>query len=134
MAITHAEKFEWQQDVLANPQLTPTQKNVLTRLALHHNVKTGRCDPSVETLAAGAGVAKRTVQNTLARAEAIGLIKRALGGGRTLTNSYSLILPQEKTMHCAAPFSAERVHDETPFETERVQPEVENPAPWCTRT
>jgi hypothetical protein len=34
MAMIHADRFRWEQDVLANPQLTAAQKIVLTRLAL----------------------------------------------------------------------------------------------------
>ena len=60
MAMIHADRFRWEQDVLANPQLTAAQKIVLTRLALHLNIKTGRCDPSVKTLATGVGMAERT--------------------------------------------------------------------------
>jgi hypothetical protein len=115
MAITHADRFRWEQDVLANPQLTAAQKIVLTRLALHLNIKTGRCDPSVKTLATGAGMAERTVQATLSRAETLGIIKRAIGGGRTRTTSYTLVSPA-KTVHNAAPFS-ETAHDEAPFQT-----------------
>jgi hypothetical protein len=117
MPMTHAERFRWEQDMLANPQLTPTQKNILTRLALHLNIKTGRCDPSVETLAAGAGVVERTVQTALARAEKLGIINRVIGGGRTRTSSYSLV--SLKTVHGAAPF-LETVHVEAPFEVETV--------------
>ena len=39
----------------------------------------------------GAGLAKRTVQTALSRAEGLGIIKRAIGGGRTLTTSYLLV-------------------------------------------
>jgi Helix-turn-helix domain len=131
MAITHADRFRWEQDVLANPQLTAAQKIVLTRLALHLNIKTGRCDPSVKTLATGAGMAERTVQATLSRAETLGLLKRAIGGGRTRTTSYTLISPA-KTVHDAAPFSeavhhdfSETVHHEAPFEMETVHRDVE---------
>src|SRR3984893_15918815 len=158
MAITHADRFRWEQDVLANPQLTAAQKIVLTRLALHLNIKTGRCDPSVKTLATGAGMAECTVPATLSRAETLGIIKRAIGGGRTRTTSYTLVSPA-KTVHNAAPFSetahgaapfqtvhgaapfSETVHDEARFEMETVHASVEkgaadseNPAPPCTRT
>jgi hypothetical protein len=145
MAITHADRFRWEQDVLANPNLTATQKIVLTRLALHLNIKTGQCNPSVKTLATGAGVAERTVQATLSRAETLGIIERAIGGGRTRTTSYTLVSPA-KTVHDAAPFSetahdeapfptvhgaapfSETVHDEAPFEMETVHASVEKGA------
>ena len=103
MAITHADRFRWEQDVLANPNLTATQKIVLTRLALHLNIKTGQCNPSVKTLATGAGVAERTVQATLSRAETLGIIERAIGGGRTRTTSYTLVSPAKTVSHKGAP-------------------------------
>lgn len=126
MTMTHADRFRWEQDVLANANLTPTQKNILTRLALHLNIKTGRCDPSVKTLAKGAGAAERTVQTALSRAERLGIIERSLGGGRALTTSYTLLLSSE-TVHSAAPFS-ETVHGETLFQMETVHSNVEKDA------
>jgi DNA-binding transcriptional regulator YhcF (GntR family) len=127
MAMSYADRCRWEQEALANPRLTATQKNVLARLALHLNIKTGRCDPSVETLAKGAGVAERTVQTALSRAEALGIIERAIGGGRARTTSYALVAPS-KTVHGNAPFS-ETVHRAAPFQLETVHPTAEKGAP-----
>jgi hypothetical protein len=147
MAMTHADRFRWEQDVLANPQLTAAQKIVLTRLALHLNIKTGRCDPSVKTLATGAGMAERTVQATLSRAETLGIIERAIGGGRTRTTSS--LHPFQKRRTTKHPF--QRCTALHPFQkrcttkhrlkwkrctpaSKRVQRTAKNPAPPCTRT
>jgi hypothetical protein len=107
--LSHADRFEWQRNVLANAELTATQKNILIRLALHLNIQTGRCDPSVRTLAKGAGVAERTVQIALAAAETLGCIRRNIGGGRGNTNAYDLLTQPTERVNADAPFE-ERVH------------------------
>jgi hypothetical protein len=129
--ISHAERFGWQQSVLACPKLTATQKNVLTRLALFHNVKTGRCDPSIETLASGSGVTMRTVQKALAAGEVLAFIRRKLGGGRSITTSYELRLPPAETLNAAAPFketvNGETVNRKTLFDGETLNDGAQNP-------
>src|SRR5439155_480287 len=65
-----------------DPQLTHAQARILVRLALHQNIENGRCDPSVEGLAAETNVARRTVQMALARGETLGWLTREVGGGR----------------------------------------------------
>jgi hypothetical protein len=55
----------------------------------------------------------------------LGIIERAIGAGRTLTTSYTLV-SAAKTVHGAAPFS-EAVH--APFEMETVHRDVEKGAP-----
>jgi hypothetical protein len=116
--LTHAEHFRWMQAVLAVPNSTFThaQKTVLVRLALHLNLKTGRCDPSIETIAAGAAVSPRAAQATLATAQQLGWLTRLCGGGRGNTNSYSLhqgkTVATEETLHSSAPF-AKTLYGET---------------------
>jgi hypothetical protein len=129
--LTHAERFGWQQSVLACPKLTATQKNVLTRLALFHNIKTGRCDPSIETLANGAGVTRRAVQKALAAGEALGFILRKLGGGKYVTTRYELSLPPAETLNAGAPFretvNRETVNRKTLFDGETLNDGAQNP-------
>ena len=124
--ITHAERFRWEQSVLAHPKLTAAQKNVLARPALHHNVKSGRCDPGVETVAKGAGVSTCAAQKALAAGEALGLIRRRLGGGRSITTSYELRLPSAETLNGGAPFS-ETANGETLFGIETLNGGTRNP-------
>jgi DNA-binding MarR family transcriptional regulator len=51
--------------------------HVLRILIFHfHNVHCGRCDPSLETIAKAAGMAKSTVVTALKRLEAAGIIER----------------------------------------------------------
>jgi hypothetical protein len=93
------EHFAWQEHVAARTDLTPAIKVVLLRLALHHNVKSDRCDPSYGTLAAGAGVSERTAIRAIAEAESKGLIAvtRTTGGRHANTNSFRFILPDGVT-------------------------------------
>jgi Helix-turn-helix domain len=123
MAMTPADRFLWERELLANPKLTAGRKIVLIRLALHLNLKTGRCNPSVQTLATGACVAERTVQTALSSAETLGIIERAVGGGRTRTTSYTLVV-RPKTVHGDAPFPEQTLHGAAPFRMEKVHPSV----------
>jgi hypothetical protein len=116
--LTHAEHFQWMEAVLAAPSSTFThaQKTVLLRLALHRNLKTGRCDPSIEIIAAGSALSSRAVQATFVRAEEFGWLTRLIGGGRGNTTSYSLRLggsfASEETLHSDAAFT-ETLHGQT---------------------
>jgi hypothetical protein len=108
--------------ILATDNFTDADKNILIRLAFHLNMKTGRCDPSVARLAAGANKSKRAVQKTLRNAEMAGWIARVVGGGRGKTNSHRLLLPHSgaaanaETVNCGAPFSeAETANACPPF-------------------
>jgi DNA-binding MarR family transcriptional regulator len=57
--------------------LKRTGLQVLRVLLFHfHNVATGRCDPSLDTLAAAAGMARSTVVDALKRLEAAGILER----------------------------------------------------------
>ena len=115
-SLTYAEHFRWMQEVLAERAFTHAQKVILVRLALHLNLKSGRCDPSVETVAIGAAVKARAVQATIAQAQELGWLIRHEGGGRGNTNSYTLHLKDAdvtaKTLHSGAPF-VETLHGET---------------------
>jgi hypothetical protein len=93
--------------VLADPEFTEKQKNILVRIALHFNVATQRCDPGTKRIATGCNASKRTVQITLAVARARGVIATKLGGGRGHTSSYRLLMRWINT--------AETVHSGVPF-------------------
>jgi DNA-binding MarR family transcriptional regulator len=57
--------------------LKRTGLQVLRVLLFHfHNVATGRCDPSLDTIAAAAGMARSTVVEALKRLEAAGILER----------------------------------------------------------
>lgn len=56
--------------------LPHTSKIVLVCLADHLNEETGRCDPSVSTLAKRCGLTERSVQTQLQKLELVGLVHR----------------------------------------------------------
>ena len=71
--------------------LKRTALAVLRALLFHFaNVITGRCDPSFDTLARAAGVARSTVAVALGRLEAAGLLERVRRqvGMRRFSNAY----------------------------------------------
>jgi hypothetical protein len=112
LVVSHLDRFQWMENILADAGLTPTQKNILVRLALHQNMKTGRLDPSVRGLAAGTATRDRAVQLTLARAERDGLIDREIGGGRD-RSSYRLLLKSPPISSVEGEIISEPVHGET---------------------
>lgn len=71
-------------------------KLVLFALANRHNQETGRCDPSVKTIAKDLGISERSVQEGLRSLEQEGLIvtvervQRSGRGRKNLTNRYRL--------------------------------------------
>jgi hypothetical protein len=115
-SLSHAEYFRWIQAVLADPAFTHAQKSILVRLALHLNVKSGRCDPSIETVARGAAVRPRAVQTAFAKAQTLGYLIRHEGGGRGRTTGYTLVLKEgytpSDTLHGDAAFT-ETLHGQT---------------------
>jgi hypothetical protein len=91
----HRERFAWMKHVLADADLTNGEKLVALRLALYKNLKTGRCDPSVRTIARGVSMRERNVQYILRTLEEGGWIKRRIGGGGPRdTTQYDLVRVQ----------------------------------------
>lgn len=70
----------------------PTAKALLMILADHAD-DAGICRPSSDRLGRLACADPRTVQRQLKALEALGLIRREMGGGRALTGTYTLIDP-----------------------------------------
>lgn len=77
--------------------VTPCAKLVLLALANRHNQETGRCDPSIETIAKDVAVSPRSVQNGLRELEAVKAIvtverkQRTGRGKKNLTNRYRIL-------------------------------------------
>ena len=59
--VTLLHKWRLLQAILADHELSPSAKLVAVRLLYHHSSQTGRCSPSYQTLAEGAGLSRRTV-------------------------------------------------------------------------
>lgn len=79
--------------------VTPSGKLVLFALADRHNQETGRCDPSLKTIARDLGICERSVRDGLRSLEKAGLIvtvertQRSGRGKKNLTNRYRLTMP-----------------------------------------
>jgi hypothetical protein len=86
------EHDEWMKAVLADVDLTDGEKLVALRLALHKNIKSGRCDPGMDTLAKGAAMTERGARKAVRSLEGKGWITCVLGGhGPEQSNRYQLI-------------------------------------------
>jgi hypothetical protein len=99
------DKLNWITSMMVDPRLSERDRLVLTRLALHLNSKSGRCDPAERLLALELSIggkeesATRVVRRSLARAKGLGWIKRRLRhGGDTRhnqSNLYTLTIPPD---------------------------------------
>lgn len=81
---------------ISDANVGPCAKLVLLALANRHNQETGRCDPSIETIASDIGISERSVRAGLRELERERLIstthrvQRTGRGKRNLTNRYNL--------------------------------------------
>lgn len=77
------DKWRMVQAVLRDPDLSPAAKVVAGRLLFHLNAITGQCTPSFETLARGAGMARRTAVRAVRELRSSGWVgaDRAAGSG-----------------------------------------------------
>lgn len=69
--------------IVVLPNGGPAAKATLCVLAWHHNHKTGRCDPSIETMAIEIGASENTVRAALEALERPGVIAIVRGTNRT---------------------------------------------------
>jgi hypothetical protein len=87
--------------MLADVELSTTARILTARLALHHDVETGRCIVKYKTLAKEVGVCSRTAIRLLAEAEERGWVSIDRTCGRGQSNNFLLIIPAEKvTSEC----------------------------------
>ena len=98
------DRHNWIKAMMLDARLSDRDKMVLTRLALHLNLKTGRCDPTLDLLALEVSIprkeqsARRMVRRCMERAEEVGWIERTgrHGGVRwNQSNSYRLTIPKD---------------------------------------
>ena len=95
--------------------LTDASRRVGWALLDFHNVKTGRCYPSYETLAKRSGLKLRATKSAVEQLVSLGYLHRSKGGGRGRANEYR---PAIERVHDGAPFrekkgctaTSERVH------------------------
>jgi hypothetical protein len=98
--------FAWQEVVAARRDLSLTVRLAAWVLALHRNVKSGRCDLSYAGLAEGmGGVSERTAIRSVAVLERDRLITIIRGGGRGHRNQFTFMLPPENSDSQLSPFT-----------------------------
>jgi hypothetical protein len=91
---TFKNRDDWIKLFLAadDDELSFTAKVVGVRIALHHNVKTSQCNPSLPQLAAGTGMSERNVRRMLRELEETGWLCTDQSLGRH-THSFQLTVP-----------------------------------------
>ena len=102
---TFRDRDEWVKLVLAaeGDTLSAPARNVAIRIAFHHNIETGRCNPSVAQIAAGSGMSDRNVRRMLREIEQAGwmVVNQSSGGRRSSktynSNSFELRVPLTRT-------------------------------------
>ena len=93
--------------------LSPATRLVFSVLLIgHHNVETGKCNPSYETLASECGMARRAVIRIIGKLEAKGLLAIKVSVGRKHTNSFSF--PSLEMVTARSPFKDRKMVTEKP--------------------
>lgn len=85
-AVGLIDKWRLLQASLCDPDLSPAAKVVMGRLLFHLNVGSDQCTPSFETLARGAGMARRTAVRAVRELRDSGWV----ASGRSGSGSYRL--------------------------------------------
>ncbi|MGK2229187.1 hypothetical protein, partial [Devosia sp.] len=73
---------------IAQSMLAPSTIAVGSQLIEHFNLKTGRCDPGMGSIAASLGISLRSTRRAIASLVAAGLFGRLRHRGRAHTNAY----------------------------------------------
>ena len=77
----------------SRPGLSVCERLVIAIIGQHENLKTGQCNPGIDTIANECGLNERTVYRAIAGAERKGaiVVTRAGNGGRNRPNGYQLV-------------------------------------------
>lgn len=110
--------FTWRSAITSSSSdLSSTERLVCFVLSLYMNERGSSCFPAVPTIAEGAGLGERAVQNALRSIEAKGWLEvaRSNGGKRGSTNTYRATFPQAilEGVHEVHRSQAEGVHETT---------------------
>jgi hypothetical protein len=87
------DRHNWLKAMMLDARMSERDRLIVTRLALHLNLKTGRLDPSIGFLALECSIpgncetAERVVRRSLAKAEQLGWIVRHARHGGVQRNS-----------------------------------------------
>jgi hypothetical protein len=76
--------------------LSACERLVIAIIGQHENLKTGQCNPGIETIARECGLVERAVYRAIVGAERKGaiIVTRAGNGGRNRPNGYQLVPPK----------------------------------------
>jgi hypothetical protein len=98
------DRHNWITAMMLDARLSDRDKVLLTRLALHLNLKTGRCDPTLDLLALEVSLheneesARRMARRALEQAEKVGWLERTgrhAGSRVNRSNSFRLTIPKD---------------------------------------
>ena len=93
----HKARFDWMSALLACDVLTDGDKVVGIALALHQNIKSGRCDPSAALLAVETSRALRSVERNIAILKNNGFLSWSRPN-RKGANRYRLLIPTDRSV------------------------------------
>jgi hypothetical protein len=110
---TFKDRDDWMRAINAS-SLPHTARCLAFGIALHLNIKTGRCDPSYDLLVKEVGISKRSIVRLVALLKRVGWlgVKR---GGDGHTNSYVLLWSAKAPAHQEPFRSATTLAHQKPF-------------------
>jgi hypothetical protein len=90
MSANLLKKWKLLQAIVADRSVDVAAKVVAAKLLDHYNTKTGRCDPSYQTIATGIGYSRRHVMRAVACLTSAGWIetKKRGSAGRLASNEF----------------------------------------------
>jgi Helix-turn-helix domain len=131
---TFRDRDDWIKHILAVGELSAAAKVVAVRLAMHLNVETGQCNPSIEKLVSGTGMSESTVRRMIRdELEAEGWIGVDRTRGRH-TNSFDLRSPTLPDVTGLNPVTCDGVQDSPTLSNRGSQPCQIRPNPVTADT
>jgi hypothetical protein len=133
--LTFKDRDDWIKLMLAadGDELCPGAKIVGTRIARHHNVDTGQCNPAIGKLVLGTGISESTVRRMIRELEAKGWISVDRTRGRH-SNSFELRSPTLPNVTGLNPVTADGVRDNPTLSNRGSQPCQIRPNPVTADT
>jgi hypothetical protein len=127
------DRDDWLELLLAEDQLSLGAKVVGARIALHHNVETGQCNPKIGTLVLGTRMSESTVRRRIDELEVTGWLRVDRTLGRH-SNSYEVRVPTLSDVTGFNPVSRDRVQNAPTLSTVTPQPCQNQPTPVTADT
>lgn len=117
-----ADRDDWLKLLLAvdSDALSSSAKVVAIRIALHHNVESGQCNPTIGRLALGTGMSESTVRRMIRELEEAGWLGVDRTRGRH-SNSFDLRAPTLSHAKGLNPVNGDSVEGSNPSNCGRVQ-------------